>query len=90
MAIMLARAGEHVVEVRVRFVHRIDHDHLRDAAIARALPHALGADADAVLRIHHHERKIDDPQRRQRLAEKIEIARRVDDVQLFAEPLRVQ
>ena len=88
--VVRARVGQHFVEMRVLFVHRVDDDDFRDAAVGRAIPHPLRADADAVLRMHHHEREVRDPQRRERLADEIEITRRVDDVELLAQPLHVQ
>ena len=87
---MRARVGQHFVEVRVLFVHCVDHDHFRDAAFRRAIPHPLRAHADAVLRVHHHEREIRHAHRRERLADEVEITRRVEDVQLLAHPRAMQ
>ena len=87
---MRARVGQHFVEVRVLFVHRVDDDDLRDAAVGRAIPHPLRADADAVLRVHHHEREVRHAQRRERFADEVEITRRVEDVELLAQPLAMQ
>ena len=83
---MCAGVGQHLVEVCILFVHRVDHDDLRDAAVRRAIPHPLRAHADAVLRVHHYEREIRHPHCRERLADEVEITRRVEDVQ----PLPIQ
>src|SRR6185436_11999162 len=85
-AVVLPRIREHLVEMRVGLVHRIDDDDFWNAAVRRALPHALSPDADAVLRMNHHKREVCDSQRRERLAEKIEVARRINDVELLPEP----
>ncbi len=88
--VVRARVGQHFVEVRVLFVHGVDHDHLRDAAVRRAMPDPLRADADAVLRVHHHESEIRHPHRRERLADEVERTWRIEDVQLPAHPGAMQ
>ena len=88
--ILGARVGQHFVKVRVLFVHGVDHDYLRDAAVSRALPHPFRAHADAVLRVHHHEREVRHAHCRERLADKVEVTRRVEDVQLLAHPRAMQ
>jgi hypothetical protein len=75
MTVMSARVREHLVEMCVGFIHRIDDEHLWNPAIERAIPDPLGAHADPVLRVHDHEREVRHAQRRQRLAQEIEVPR---------------
>jgi hypothetical protein len=49
--------GEDLIEVRVLFVHCVDHDDLRDAALIREMRNAFGANADAVLCMDHCHRE---------------------------------
>ena len=84
------RLTQHGVKIHVLLVHGIDHNHLRDAVMRRVIPHPLRAHAEAVLGVNDHQREIADAQRAQPLADEIEIARRVDDVELLPRPFRVQ
>src|SRR5439155_13350294 len=61
-----------------------------NAAVRRAIPHALRAHADAVLRVDQHECEIRHALCRKRLADEVEIARRVEDVELLAHPRAMQ
>ena len=88
--VMCARVGQHLVEVRVLFVNGVDYDHLRDAAVSRAIPHPFRANADAVLRVHHHECEVRHMHRRERFAHEVEITRRIEDVQFLAHPRAMQ
>ena len=53
----------HRVEIHVLLVHRVHHDHLRNAVAGRVIPHPVGADAETVLRVNDHQREIADAQR---------------------------
>ena len=86
----LLHLAHHGVEIHVLLVHRVHHDHFREAVAGRVVPDPVGADAQAVLRVNHHQRKIADPQRAEPFADEVEISRRVDEVEFFSEPLRVQ
>ena len=74
-SVVRACLGQHFVEVRVLFVHGVDHEDLWDAAVCRAIPDPLRAHADAFLRVHHHESEIRHVQGRERLAHEVEITR---------------
>ena len=82
--------AHHRVEIHVLLVHRVHHDHFRNAVTGRVIPHPVGADAEPVLRMNHHQREIADAQRAEAFADEVEITRRVNDVELLARPLRVQ
>ena len=84
--VMRANVGQHFVEVRVLFVDGVDDDDLRNAAVRCAIPHPLRAHANAVLRVHHHEREVRHAHRRERLADEVEITWRVENVQFLAHP----
>ena len=78
------------VEIRVLFVHRVDHDDFWDSALIGEIRNPFGADADAVLCVDNHQREIGDMQRRERLAHEVEVAWRVHDVKFFVHPLGMQ
>ncbi len=86
----LLHLAHHRVEIHVLLVHPVHHDHFRDAVAGRVIPHPVGADADPVLRVNHHQREIADAQRAQPFADEVEITGRINDVELFPHPLRVQ
>jgi hypothetical protein len=87
---MFLRAFQHRVEIHVLLVERVDDDHFREAVAGGVIPHAVGAHAEAVLRVNDDQREIADAQRAQAFADEIEIAGRVNDVELLARPFRVQ
>ena len=84
------RLPDHGVEIHVFLVHRIHHDHFWNAVPRRIIPYPIGADAQTVLGVDHHQRKIADPQRAQPFADKVQVTGRINDVQLLASPLGVQ
>jgi len=45
----------------------------RDAVAGRVIPHPVGADAQPVLRVNHHQREIADAQRAQPFADEVEV-----------------
>jgi hypothetical protein len=77
---------EDFVEIRVLFVHRVDHDDFWDSALIGEIRNAFCADPDAVLRMNNHQREIGYVQRRERLAHEVEVAWRVHDVEFFVHP----
>ncbi len=87
---MLLRGLHHRVEIHVLLVERVDDDHFRDAVIGRIIPHAVCADAEAVLRVDDDQREIADAQRAQAFADEIQVAGRVNDIEFLSHPFRVQ
>ena len=71
---------EQTGQIDVLGVDLVDDDHAAQPAFARPLHHALGHHLDAVLRVDDHHGGLDRGQRVERLAEKIRIAGRVDQV----------
>ena len=88
--VMLPRRRQHFVEARVDLVHRVDHDDFGNAQFRRVIPDPLRAHADAVLGMHRHQGQIRHPQRAQRLPHKVQVARRVNHIELLPHPFRVQ
>ena len=86
---MLLRRLQHRVEIHVLLVERVDDDHFREAVAGGVIPHAVGAHAEAVLRVNDDQREIADAQRAQTFADEIQIAGRVNDVELLAHPFGV-
>ena len=89
VAEVLADLGQRLVEIRLFLVKRIDDQDFRNAVPGRAFPHRVRANTDAVVGMHHNQGQVADPQRTQRLADEIGVARAIQDVQLLALPLRV-
>ena len=87
---MFLRGFQDGVEIRVFLVRAVDDDHFWDAVIMRVIPDAVGAHAEAVVRVNHHQREIADAQRAQAFADEVEVAGRVNDVEFFARPFQVQ
>jgi hypothetical protein len=67
-------------QVRVLGVDLVDDHHAVEAALGRPLHEAAGHHLDAVLRADHDRRGLDRGQRRQRVAEEIRVAGRVEQV----------
>ena len=81
--------GEDPLEVRVVLVHLAHEEHARQVQLVADLPPLLGADLDATHTAHHHDRRVRRVQRRDYLAEEVEIARGVEQVELGVHPLGV-
>ena len=80
---------EHAVEVGALAVEHVHEDDPREPALLGALPVPRGLDLDAHHGAHGEERTLDDAQRRDGVALKAGVARRVDQVDLAALPLHV-
>ncbi len=87
---MLAGGSQDLVEIRIDFVQGIDDQNLGDAEIRGVIPDPLGADADAVLGMDDDQGKIGHAQRAEGLADEIQVAGGVDDVELLAHPFGVE
>ena len=84
---MFAGRSERLVKIRIDLIQGVDGQNLRDAKVGRVIPDPLGADADAVLGVDDNEGKIGHAQPAQRFADEIQVARRVDHIELLAHPL---
>jgi len=82
-AIMFAALGQDLLEVRLFLVHRANHNHLRDAVLRGVTPTLIGSDTHAVVNMDHHQSEVAHAQCPQTFADEVEIARRVDDVELL-------
>ena len=89
-AVMLARRRQHLVKMRIEFVHRVDHQDLGDAEVRGVIPDPLGADADAVLGMDDDQGEVGHAQRAEGLADEVQVAGSVNDVELLAHPFGVE
>ena len=89
-AIMFAALGQDLLEVRLFLVHRVNHNHLRDAVLRGVTPTLIGSDAHAVVNMDHHQSEVAHAQCPQTFADEVKIARRVDDVELLPQPFCVE
>ena len=85
----LAHARQCRVEIHMLLVHPVERHELRQTLFLCPADHLCRAHLHAFHGIYHHHRAIRHTQCRLRFAEEIEVARRVNHVQLFACPLRV-
>ena len=76
----LLDALEQILQIDVVGVDLVDDDQAVEAALRRPLQEAPGHHLDAVLRVDHDRRGLDRGERRQRVAEEIGVARRVQQV----------
>ncbi len=80
---------EHALEVRVLLVHERDEQHPGEVELVADLPGLLGADLDAAGTAQHDHGGVGRVQRGHDLAEIVEVAGGVDQVDLGVEPLGV-
>ena len=78
---------EDPLEVGALLVHLGDEDNPREVQVIADLPGLLGPDLDAAHRAHHDHRRVGRVQRGRGLAQEIEVARGVDQVELGIHPL---
>ena len=78
------------IEIAILLVQPVHDDDAGNAELPRILPHHFRADADAMPRIDHHDGKIGDAQRMNALAAEIQVAGRVDEVELTPAPFAVE
>lgn len=90
VAEMLADLRQGLFEISLLFVEGIEHDHLGQAQLGGVFPNRIGPDADAVVGMDHNHRQITDAKRAQAFADKIGVARTIQDIELLAQPLEVQ
>ena len=76
----LLDALEQILQIDVVGVDLVDDDQAAEAALRRPVHEAPGHHLDAVLRVDDDRRGLDGGERRQRLAEEIRVARRVEQV----------
>ena len=87
---MFAGRSQGLVEIRIDLVQGIDDQNFRDAEVGRVIPDPFGADADAVLGMDDHQGKIGHTQSAERFADEIQVAGRVNDVELLAHPFGME
>ena len=76
----------HPLEVGVLLVHQGHEEEPRDVAGFAVIPHLLGPDLDAARRRDHHDRAVRRVHARERLTGEVEVAGRVDEVELRVHP----
>ena len=79
-----AQLLQHVGAVRIAAVDLVDDDQAAQFALARKLHQPLRERIDAAHRAHHDGHRLDRLEHRQRLAEEVRVAGRVDDVDVHA------
>ena len=75
-------------EVGADAVHLVDEAEARHVVLVRLPPHRLGLRLDAGDRVEHRDRAVEDAQRALDLDREVDVAGRVDDVDLAVAPLR--
>ena len=76
-----------LLEVGVLLVHQRDEEQPRDRPLLAIVPHLFGAHLHAARGGDHHDRSVRRVHARERLPREVEIARRVDQVELRVHPL---
>ena len=76
------------LEVGADAVHLVDEAEARHVVLVRLAPHRLGLRLDAGDRVEHRDRAVEDAQRALDLDREVDVAGRVDDVDLAVVPLR--
>ena len=71
-----------VVEVGTELVHLVDEADARNAVLVGLTPHGFGLRLDALLAIEDGDGAIEDAQRTLHLGGEVDVARRIDDVDL--------
>ena len=75
------------VEVGADAVHLVDEADARHVVLVGLAPHRLGLRLDAGDRVEHRDRAVEDAQRALDLDGEVDVAGRVDDVDLAVAPL---
>ena len=75
-------------EVGADAVHLVDEAEARHVVLVRLAPHRLGLRLDTGDRVEHRDRAVEDAQRPLDLDREVDVAGRVDDVDLAVAPLR--
>ena len=75
-------------EVGADAVHLVDEAEPRHVVLVRLAPHRLGLRLDTGDRVEHRDRAVEDAQRSLDLDGEVDVAGRVDDVDLAVAPLR--
>ena len=76
------------LEVGADAVHLVDEAEPRDGVLVGLAPHGLGLGLDAGDRVEHRDRAVEDAQAALDLDGEVDVAGRVDDVDLAVAPLR--
>ena len=76
------------LEVGADAVHLVDEAEARHVVLVGLAPHRLGLRLDAGDRVEHRDRAVEDAQRALDLDREVDVAGRVDDVDLAVAPLR--
>ena len=76
------------LEVGADAVHLVDEAEARDVVLVGLAPHRLGLRLDAGDRVEHRDRAVEDAQAALDLDREVDVAGRVDDVDLAVVPLR--
>ena len=75
------------VEVRAELVHLVDEADARDVVLVRLAPHRLGLGLDTLLAVEHGNGAVEHAERALHLDREVDVARRVDDVDLVVLPV---
>ena len=84
---MFAGISEDLVEAGVFLVEHVDDEEARDAVVGGGFPDPVGADLDTMGGIGDDEGEISDAEGAEGFGDEVIVARAVDDVEFFPQPL---